>query len=773
MNVNSTSSYVNNPSSNKGFSGMASGMDTESMVEALLSGTQAKIDKQNALKQQTIWKQEIYRDLITQINSFQSKFFKKSFSDFSSTSLMSPSFFNAMSIASTSSAIRASVDSSAAVGSHSVKVSQLATASKVTSTSAAGKHDLEGTANISEMYKTAMKDALAEERTVSLSVNGKSVDVDFSDLVKENAADNKVEYPTPKQIADRLNEALSKFDGISATVNTDGKVVITSTNTDDKGKYTDEIKVLTSSSSEGLAMTGLTAGASLGKDGTMTAANAPKTEGDVTFNVDITYDGAKTTVKIDMEKVMEQADEAAQRREIQRQFQEQVDFAFGEGKVQMSMDDTTGGFKLSTQYKTSTVMISGDNANQTTLGVLNGESNRIGIGGDLGMYFKDAFDADGKASFSINGKTIEVNKDMTISEMMRAVNNSGAGVTMTYQSNSGTFSLTANNSGDGFKIDIQDTTGSLMASVFGADGSTTTYTTDIDGGTSVQDPDSGAVRIGNFVEGKDAIFEFDGVAMARNSNTISQDGLTMTFTNTTDQAETLTVNRNTDQIVDGIKGFIEEYNALLDKINGLVDADAEYRDYAPLTDAQKKEMTEKEIEKWEEKAKTGLLRRDNVLESFLQSMRSVLYERPADSAYALYDLGIDTGDYTQKGKLFMDADGEAKLRAALESNPDEVAKLFTSEDGIGNKMNDILNGVASTSSGSPGTLVQIAGVKGGASEASSDYNQRLSEIEQKIKNLKNAYELEKNRYWSKFNAMEKLVSQMSSQSAWLSQQFGY
>ena len=484
-------------------------------------------------------------------------------------------------------------------------------------------------------------------------------------------------------------------------------------------------------------------------------------------------DGAKTTVKIDMEKVMEQADEAAQRREIQRQFQEQVDFAFGEGKVQMSMDDTTGGFKLSTQYKTSTVMISGDNANQTTLGVLNGESNRIGIGGDLGMYFKDAFDADGKASFSINGKTIEVNKDMTISEMMRAVNNSGAGVTMTYQSNSGTFSLTANSSGDGFKIDIQDTNGSLMASVFGADGSTTTYTTDIDGGASVQDPDSGAVRIGNFVEGKDAIFEFDGVAMARNSNTISQDGLTMTFTNTTDQAETLTVNRNTDQIVDGIKGFIEEYNALLDKINGLVDADAEYRDYAPLTDAQKKEMTEKEIEKWEEKAKTGLLRRDNVLESFLQSMRSVLYERPADSAYALYDLGIDTGDYTQKGKLFMDADGEAKLRAALESNPDEVAKLFTSEDGIGNKMNDILNGVASTSSGSPGTLVQIAGVKGGASEASSDYNQRLSEIEQKIKNLKNAYELEKNRYWSKFNAMEKLVSQMSSQSAWLSQQFGY
>ena len=70
-----SSSYVNNASSNKGFSGLASGVDTESMVEQLLSGTQSKIDKQEGLKQQLQWKQEIYRDIISQINSFQTKFF--------------------------------------------------------------------------------------------------------------------------------------------------------------------------------------------------------------------------------------------------------------------------------------------------------------------------------------------------------------------------------------------------------------------------------------------------------------------------------------------------------------------------------------------------------------------------------------------------------------------------------------------------------------------------------------------------------------------------
>ena len=87
-----SSSYVSGASSNKGFSGLASGVDTESMVEQLLSGTQSKIDKQEGLKQQLQWKQEIYRDIISQINSFQTKFF--SFS--SSSNLMSDAFFNAI-----------------------------------------------------------------------------------------------------------------------------------------------------------------------------------------------------------------------------------------------------------------------------------------------------------------------------------------------------------------------------------------------------------------------------------------------------------------------------------------------------------------------------------------------------------------------------------------------------------------------------------------------------------------------------------------------------
>ena len=75
-------------------SGLASGMDTESIVKSLLMGTQTKIDKQSGLKQQLEWKQDIYRDLITKINTFSDKYF--SYYGSGDTNLMSQSLFKTM-----------------------------------------------------------------------------------------------------------------------------------------------------------------------------------------------------------------------------------------------------------------------------------------------------------------------------------------------------------------------------------------------------------------------------------------------------------------------------------------------------------------------------------------------------------------------------------------------------------------------------------------------------------------------------------------------------
>ena len=125
----STSSYTNYSYSSSGMSGLISGMDTENLVKSMLSDVQSKIDSQNQQKQQLTWKQDMYRDVITDINSFQSKYLDLT----ASTSLRSNSFFNSMTTSSSSSAVKINGASSSDAQNFSVQVAQLATASKITS----------------------------------------------------------------------------------------------------------------------------------------------------------------------------------------------------------------------------------------------------------------------------------------------------------------------------------------------------------------------------------------------------------------------------------------------------------------------------------------------------------------------------------------------------------------------------------------------------------------------------------------------------------------
>ncbi len=115
---------------------MISGMDTDSMVEQMLSGTQSKIDKQVALKQQTLWKQEIYRDVTTSINEFYGKYFDTAYGSALSNNFASSTFFNSMisSVKSGSAVKIMSTSTSATAGDIRMAVKQLATSAKMEST---------------------------------------------------------------------------------------------------------------------------------------------------------------------------------------------------------------------------------------------------------------------------------------------------------------------------------------------------------------------------------------------------------------------------------------------------------------------------------------------------------------------------------------------------------------------------------------------------------------------------------------------------------------
>ncbi len=962
-----SSSYVNSASSNKGFSGLASGVDTESMVEQLLSGTQSKIDKQEAMKKQLEWKQEIYRDIISQINSFHDKFFSYS----STSNLMSESFFSAMSAITSSSAFKATATSSATAGTSTMEVRRLATKASLTSGGAVsgklvGKLDA---AALKELTEAQLgKD---EDYTVKFKVGDKNVSVNLRDLFVDGNRFKGYPSSTARDAAiqGKLEEAF-KDTGVKVSVK-DGSLSLTT-----EGADRPVISVAAGSGALGLQRLGLTASSrSTTKNGTQTSVMVGKVDDTPKMSFTVTLDDLTKTVSVDLRKVMN-ADGSVDTNKLKTQLGEALNKAHGFGQIKVA-DTADGGFELVVSDGRK-LAVGGSAEVMDALGLKNGQSNRISLGSKLSeLSFAKGLQGD-SFRFSINGQEFHFDGDTALIDVMDVINRSGAGVRMIYRAQDDSFVLEATESGSGKQIQLAQEEGNLLSVIFGsgtqdnvlkpgskvttkkltytaadlsekenvtgkstlksldvklydkdgnlideettleelaeksggrysyADGKITCHADEkttlkdlglklydksgnlIDEGTTLEDLAKvsdglysyaeGRVTINGpftpaeddikaalkdvfgaeaitdtpsgenavFVDGQNALVKVDGMITERSSNNFSINGINYDLTglsgsyvpaagkifdsagnvvtgltegqyiengtlynadgsvagsgytyaedgvaaNATTasgilvgkdgsvqkfdgKADTITVSQDTDKMMDGIKEFVDEYNKLVKTLNDYLDEDASYRDYQPLTAAQKKEMSEREIELWEEKAKEGLLRRDSTIETFLQQMRTALYQKPSSGGYALYELGIETGAWETKGQLTFTTDGEAKLRQMLETDPSGVMKLFTDkEEGLAVKLNDIINKTAKVSSGSPGTLVQIAGVKGAATDKDNSIYDQIKAIDDKIAALKRTYEAEKTRYWKQFNTMEQLISQMNSQSSYLAQMMG-
>ena len=329
----------------------------------------------------------------------------------------------------------------------------------------------------------------------------------------------------------------------------------------------------------------------------------------------------------------------------------------------------------------------------------------------------------------------------------------GAGVSVSYTTDG---KIQIQGTSKGFNIEGTDTEGkALMNNLFGQDGMTFS-----------------SQMTAQVTAGQNARLTVDGTVIERNSNTFELDGITMELTSEYHDTGTpirLTTSRDTDKIVDSLKSFVEDYNALVEELNEHLKETANYKKYAPLTDEQKKEMSDKEIELWEEKSKEGLLHNDANITSFLGDMRMVLYSSVEGAGLSLYDIGIETSDnWRDNGKLVIDED---VLKSMAATNPDAICKLFTDRDqGLGIGMQNALKDAANVSSGSPGTMVRYAGTKDVLTTSNTLYEE-MKHISETLSNLNTKYQLEKTRYWNQFNAMEQAISNMNSQSSWLTQQF--
>ncbi|WP_338652602.1 flagellar filament capping protein FliD [Lysinibacillus sp. Y5S-8] len=155
------------------------------------------------------------------------------------------------------------------------------------------------------------------------------------------------------------------------------------------------------------------------------------------------------------------------------------------------------------------------------------------------------------------------------------------------------------------------------------------------------------------------------------------------------QAVTMTSTTNVDDIMAKIKEFVTTYNGLIKDFNDQT-KETKYRDYTPLTSEQKEEMSESEIKLWEEKAKSGLLRGDTLIREGLSSMRSLVYQANP-SIDSKYNTLFSIGITTTKNYNdggTLEID-ENKLRKALEEDPNAVEKLFKNSEG---KKEDVVDG---------------------------------------------------------------------------------
>ena len=271
------------------------------------------------------------------------------------------------------------------------------------------------------------------------------------------------------------------------------------------------------------------------------------------------------------------------------------------------------------------------------------------------------------------------------------------------------------------------------------------------------------------VSGSNGKITVDGVEYTTKDNSISVGGITYNALEKTSSPATVTVTQDTDAIVDKVKKFVEDYNKLLSGLYEKYD-EKPNKDYKPLTQAQKDQMKDEQIDKWEEKAKAGLLYHDQTLGKIIDELRSAI-STPVESIdgkfNSAYSIGISTTGL--KGQLVLD---ETKLKNALAENSDAVYNVFAKLDesktdssgktvnnpdgnGIAQRIGDILVSSAKTIRSRAGSSADIT--------EDSDLNNLLRELQTKMSNFKKLMSSFEDKLYKKYDAMEVTLAKLGAQ----------
>lgn len=362
-------------------------------------------------------------------------------------------------------------------------------------------------------------------------------------------------------------------------------------------------------------------------------------------------------------------------------------------------------------------------------------------------------------------KQIKVGKDSTISDVVSQLKD--AGLNANFDAGNRRFYLSSSDSG--YATDFNITASS--------DTNSTTLLNALGLGDAAKK-----------INGSDAVIVLNGVKYTSTTNNFSVNGLSISVNGVTDKVDDLenvnvdalddskavsiSTTTDTQGIYDKIKDFLTSYNNIINKMTKLYNADSA-KNYEPLTDDEKSQMSDSEVEKWETKIKDSLLRRDSNLSTIMNAMTTSMTKAISINGknYALSSFGISTLGYmnaaeNEQNAYHIDGDEDDentsgntdKLMAALSSDPDTVidfmkqlsTNLYTAID-------------KQMQSNSLRSRYSIYNDKEMTSQYTS-YTKTIAEWETKISD-------KEDYYYKKFSKMETALSKLNSQTSSLSGMF--
>ncbi len=807
--------------------GLASGLDTEAMIENSIKGFQLRISALQQQQTKLSWKQDAYRGITDSLVQLSQKYTSYT----SPTNLLSASYFN-KSVLTTANGVNAEKVSASGRSSSDIQlngVAQLATASRyvvssggVLGTQASNSIQASGAINFADDTKVSKVSG-----SLSLTYGKQSITLNF-------ASDELFE--TGAELAEAINnklaeESISFSNGNSKSASE----VIQASFQDGKISFSD-----ISGANNSLYLSGATGNMSSTFRGSeFTPANnitslnlgnqsltAPSTIIDQISGASMSFNFNGTTKNITLptaeqlrEYVSNSADPAmTQEKAFTEMLQSNLDRAFGSAKVSVTNSASELG-KLQLGFSVengSTLTVNSSAA--SALGLSSSDSTFLNRGKTLGELlgnplndlsgtllmaegaltkqangsYLDAkgnlVNADGERlgkdgnllysyDLNINGVKIgEYTRDTALDTVLLAINsNTDAGVNVSYSNTTNQFIFTASETGAGRQIDIGSGLGEAIFGTFNAE---------------------------RYTQGQDAVAHVtvngSNLTLTRSSNTFDLDGLSITLNgsfNSTNGvfdfasggnnydidnqalgnltgAVSFTTKADSDKIVDDIKSMVTDVNAILKSLregfSTLPATKSNNAKYDPLTEADKENMTEAAIKNYEEKAKQGLLFGDRDLSALYQKIISAFTPGGADGT-ALRNMGITTS-YTN-GLTQIEID-ETKLRTTLTNNPDSVRDAFTKVSGEGSTTNGLmttlkagLDTYASVDSAKKGILITKAGSKYSAlSLLQNSLKSEIDTIDKQIERWQDKMSNQVDYYTRQFTQLETLIARLNEQS---------